>query len=184
MDEAERDQEVLLGDLKLLDERVGTLERYLGASNEDDINDNIKHLLEFNDNVDRKYEFSKIAELYRQIKPLMDNPQDYRTQMFEMKKKVDLIDKSRDDILEYHKLLAELKEIRGSLDFKPVFNVNQKMKDLNKINKDHLKQCSEVNETKSETNELVENYNDLIEMISQKFAKMDMKLSELEQKKQ
>ena len=193
MEEADKKQEVTLEDLKTLETRVATLEKNLGIHQEDDIDmlqnvkfiqENVKQLLDFNENIDRKYEFNKVAEVYREIKPLLENPTDYKNQMVDMKKKVDFVEKSRDDILEYHKLLDEVKELRNSLTFKPVFNVSQKMKELNKLNKTHLKQAVDVKDTREEITGLIENYNDLIEAISQKFAVMDMQLTKLEQSKQ
>ena len=102
--------------------------------------------------------------------------------MMDNKAKVEFIEKSRDAIIEYHKLLGDLKELRNSLDFKPVFNVDQKLKELNKISKDHLEKATGISKTHEEVSNLVENYNKIIEGISQKFALMDMKLTEIENK--
>mmetsp|Transcript_1460 Transcript_1460/g.1281 ORF Transcript_1460/g.1281 Transcript_1460/m.1281 type:complete len:103 (+) Transcript_1460:247-555(+) len=102
--------------------------------------------------------------------------------MMDMKEKVAFIDKARDSIIEYHKLLGDLKELRTSLDFKPVFNVDQKLKELNKITEVHFTQSTEASATQREVSNLIENYNNVIDSISQKFALIDMKLTEVENK--
>ena len=127
-----------------------------------------------------KYDFHSTTEYYREVKALVENPKQYRENMVDLQGKVDFIEKSRDSIIEYHKLLGDLKEVRGSLDYKPVFNIDQKMKELNKINKDQLNQAVGVKETQGEVADLIEGYNDIIEAVSQKFAVLDMKLTELE----
>lgn len=169
-------------DLQNMELRVAALEKFLGIQSEDEgdlyntvstLNKNLKDLSDFTEKVDQKNDFNKITEIYRDIKPLLESPQTYKDQMLDMKGKVDFVEKTKDDIIEYHKLLEELKQLRDSLEFKPVFNANQKMKYLNKLNTDHLAQSTEIHSTRSEVTNLIENYNEIVEGISQKFASMN-----------
>ena len=184
--------ELSLEDLTLLEERVQTIEKFLGIGQDDGssivedvkfIKDNVNNLIEFNNNLDKKYDFYSIIDDYRQIKDLLEAPHQYKNVMTDTKKKVEFIERSKENISEFHKTLGEIQELRGTLAFKPVFNVNQKMKELNKLNKTQLLQSNEANETNKEVSKLIETYNDLIEGISQKFATLDIQLSKLEQSK-
>ena len=190
MDEAAT-SELSLEDLELLEQRIQTLEKFLGLGEEDSSNivedvkfikDNVNNLIEFNNNLDKKYDFFNIIDDYRQIKDLLEAPHLYKNMTVDTKK-IEFIERTKENINEFHKTLGEIQELRGTLAFKPVFNVDQKMKELNKLNKTQLLQSNEASESNKEVSKLIETYNDLIEGISQKFATLDIQLSRLEQSK-
>ena len=74
-----------------------------------------------------------LSKAINKIQPLLDFKGDYKSKMMDVKGKAEFVIQARDDILEYHKLLTEIKELREYLNFRPVFNIDQKLKQIDEV---------------------------------------------------
>eukprot|EP00347_Sterkiella_histriomuscorum_P015284 403357610 len=170
-------QNIDLADLELMESRVAELEQYLGIEDQD-INTYQEAQLETMDKKtqklddfikvleDKHFFLMELYEKYEQMESFLKREPSFRAQCLDLQKKSNLVLDCQQNLQQFVEYLEGIQKLEQYLNFEPVFDVNEKLDDLKKINLQHASQMITCQQNQQEVEELLVNYNDLVDRIS------------------
>ncbi|CDW90316.1 sentrin-specific protease 8 [Stylonychia lemnae] len=190
-----------IADLDLMEARVMELERYLGIEDQDmqtyqeaqletldkktqKMDDFIKVLEDKHFFLNELFEKCKylfilvISYADEQMESFLKKEPSFKTQCMDLQKKSNLILECQQNLNQFVEYLENIQKLEQYLNFEPVFDVNEKLQDLKKINIQHASQMITCQQNQQEVEDLIVTYNDLVERISHQMICLEAQVNE------